>query len=324
MKLRPPLPQVGDAACASAAGGALGDAAAEAFFAAEALPWACRHADELAEPVAVSRALDYLAEMRRIKGPSYVVAARTPASLARSIEEYELTTITFDDDEIFEPNPRGLKGLLRAGAGAGGARGAARAPAGTKVRVPYDGTYVAGRSGEFEKAGGGGPQAASAIARLFWGDVDSGFEDDETVAEGGAESAAAAGVSENDDDDDDEAEQTTVRIAEILSLRRLIYEGEQLGNCLRDKPRSQIKYVSRARQRASSFWSLTRSRPRADGAPRVEHLCLIEVWHLRQGNIIRQAEGVRPRTIPSAEAWYWLEQWCDAEGVDLSTWDCYS
>ena len=209
----------------------------------------CRHAAELAEPVAVSRALDYLAEMRRIKGAGYV---------------------------------------------------------------------------EFKKAGGGGPQAASAIARLFWGDVDSGFEDDETVAEGGAESAAAAGVSENDDDDDDEAEQTTVRIAEILSLRRLIYEGEQLGNCLRDKPRSQIKYVSRARQRASSFWSLTRSRPRADGAPRVEHLCLIEVWHLRQGNIIRQAEGVRPRTIPSAEAWYWLEQWCDAEGVDLSTWDCYS
>ena len=159
---------------------------------------------------------------------------------------------------------------------------------------------------------------------------EDGDDDDDEYDRAGALFAEPGGAAADDDDDgaggddDDEAEQTTVRVAEILSLRRLIYEGEQLGNCLRDKPRSQIKYVSRARQRASSFWSLTRSRPRADGAPRVEHLCLIEVWHLRQGNIIRQAEGLRPRTIPSAEAWYWLEQWCDAEGVDLSTWDCYS
>jgi hypothetical protein len=56
----------------------------------------------------------------------------------------------------------------------------------------------------------------------------------------------------------------------------------------------------------------------------VHHLCLIEVWHMNYGNEVRQAEGPRPRTIPDAEAWYWMHKWCEREGVDLSTWDCYS
>ena len=34
-----------------------------------------------------------------------------------------------------------------------------------------------------------------------------------------------------------------------------------------------------------------------------------EVWHLRQGHMIRQAEGPRPRTLPGPEAWYWLNVW---------------
>ena len=97
----------------------------------------------------------------------------------------------------------------------------------------------------------------------------------------------------------------TVRVAEILSLRRLFYEGEQLDNCLEDSRRSQVKYLSRARARVSSFWSLTKQLP----GGKVEHLCLIEVWHVADGNIVRQAEGPRPRTIPGGEAWYWMEQW---------------
>ena len=113
----------------------------------------------------------------------------------------------------------------------------------------------------------------------------------------------------------------TIRIAEILSLQRLFYEGEMLDNCLQGARGSQAKYLSRARARVSSFWSLTKQEP----GGKVEHLCLIEVWHLGQGvNEIRQAEGPRPRTIPDAEAWYWLDRWCSREGIDLSTWDCYS
>merc|ERR1712070_801589 len=119
-------------------------------------------------------------------------------------------------------------------------------------------------------------------------------------------------------------------------------------NCLEDRYSSQLKYVQRARQRVSSFWSFTFTYA-ADGKP--NYVLLAEVWHLRSGNIIRQAEGPRPRTIPGPEvitptfarcdtplspfvflylgfffleAWYWLDKWCEQEGVDLETWDIYS
>ena len=48
-----------------------------------------------------------------------------------------------------------------------------------------------------------------------------------------------------------------VRVAEIGSLRRLILEGNKLNNCLENRYDSQVKYVMRARQRSSSFWSFT-------------------------------------------------------------------
>lgn len=117
------------------------------------------------------------------------------------------------------------------------------------------------------------------------------------------------------------SEPVSVSVTEIRSLRRLLYEGKMLNNCLENKFDSQIKYISRARQRVSSFWSLTYARPAERS---VEHKCLVEVWHLREGDVVRQAEGPRPRTIPSADAFYWVAQWCEANGVDLSTWDCYS
>ncbi|KAH8050941.1 hypothetical protein JL721_11290 [Aureococcus anophagefferens] len=82
-------------------------------------------------------------------------------------------------------------------------------------------------------------------------------------------------------------EGATVRVEEILSLKRLIYEGNQLDNCLEDRRSSQVKYVMRARQRVSSFWSFTLS----DAAGKLDHVLLLEVWHLRGQNIVRQAEG---------------------------------
>ena len=79
------------------------------------------------------------------------------------------------------------------------------------------------------------------------------------------------------------------------------------------------------RQRSSSFWSFTLTYddvPEGDAEP--VHILLAEVWHQRGGHIIRQAEGPRPRTLPGPEAWYWLDQWCAREGIDVSTWDIYS
>ena len=53
------------------------------------------------------------------------------------------------------------------------------------------------------------------------------------------------------------------------------------GDCGRRD--SQAKYLTRARSRVSSFWSLTRQE---EGGP-VKHLCLLEVWHMNYGNEIR-------------------------------------
>lgn len=115
------------------------------------------------------------------------------------------------------------------------------------------------------------------------------------------------------------AEPRTLRVEEILSLKRLIYEGVKLDNCLEDRRESQLKYVMRARQRFSSFWSFTLS-----GDDDIKHILLLEVWHLHDRNVVRQAEGPRPRTLPSPEAWYWMLVWCEANNVDWTTWDVYS
>jgi len=228
------------------------------------ISWVCLHAEALEEPSEVCTAINFALEMRRSTDPGYLLAGKTPKSIARAMEQYALTSMKFRNDEAFEPNPYGVRGLFETGQ---------VIQAGTVLRVPYDNTgrYVLGR---------GSPEGYGA-------------------------------------------RPCTIRVAEILSLGRLILEGEKLGNCLEDRRSSQVKYVMRARQRSSSFWSFT---IQYDDAPDEEpkHILLAEVWHLRRGNIIRQAEGPRPRTLPGPEAWYWLSVWCKREGVDLSTWDMYS
>ena len=76
------------------------------------------------------------------------------------------TSFGAEDDEIFQPNPRGIKPLFE--------MGATIPPC--SIRVPYDGEY---------ELGGRGQRGSTAA---------------------------------------------TVRVAEILSLRRLFFEGEQLRN----------------------------------------------------------------------------------------------
>ena len=101
--------------------------------------------------------------------------------------------------------------------------------------------------------------------------------------------------------------------------RRVRRRGPLTAAPARRRRRSQVKYVSRVRQRVSSFWSMT-----FVIGGEVHFQCLVEIWHLRRGSIVHQAEGPRPRTIPTAMAWYFLEQWCEREGLDLTSWDCYS
>ncbi len=253
-------------------GAGVGPVAADGFaegasegVALAAINWVCTHAEALGEPHEVATAVDFALEMRK-QEPGYSLAGRTPKTVRAAMDQYAQTSVKFDSDEMFEPNPRGIKGLFATDA---------TIPEGTRVHVPYDDAY------------NGGP--------------DDGY-------------ACGAGTARG-------ARPCTVAITEISSLRRLIYEGKQLNNCLETKFDSQVKYVMRARQRVSSFWSLTFTYP--DEREPVYAL-LAEVWHLREGNIIRQAEGPRPRTLPGPEAWYWLDQWCTREDINLETWDVYS
>lgn len=252
-------------------GGDDGTAVCEPFGAA-VIGWCVTHAAELQEPHAVATAIDFAIEMRRQVG-DYSLAGRTPKTVREAMEAYALTSITFDSDERFMPNPRGLKGMFVTNA---------TIPAGTKVEVPYDDRINAG------------------LERL-----QAGYKGRYEMGEGSNEGRGAT--------------PSTVRITEVLSLKRLIHEGKMLNNCLEDKYDSQVKYVMRARQRVSSFWSFS-----IVVGDVVNYVLLAEVWHLRAGNIIRQAEGPRPRTIPGPEAWYWLGQWCEQEGIILDTWDIYS
>eukprot|EP00277_Geminigera_cryophila_P001363 CAMPEP_0179428606 /NCGR_PEP_ID=MMETSP0799-20121207/14228_1 /TAXON_ID=46947 /ORGANISM="Geminigera cryophila, Strain CCMP2564" /LENGTH=542 /DNA_ID=CAMNT_0021204169 /DNA_START=141 /DNA_END=1769 /DNA_ORIENTATION=- len=231
------------------------------------IDWVCKNAEELAEPATVATAVDYALQMRKSEDVTFSLAGRTPKTLAAAMDAYALTTVKFDKDEIFEPNPYGIKGLFLTNT---------TIPKGTVVQVPYDDPSNGGRGKYFL----------------------------------GPDSKEGRG-----------ARPATVRVAEIGSLRELIREGNKLNNCLENRYDSQLKYVMRARQRTSSFWSFTFS---YEGDEEPTHVMLLEIWHLRQGNIVRQAEGPRPRTIPGPEAWYWMVEWCEREGVNWETWDIYS
>ena len=165
---------------ASRAGSALASDDIEAFV-QSAMQWIALHQDALSEPQFVRMCLDYMVEMRRADA-SYDCFGRTPKTVLEALEAYQLSTLTFDDDEEFERNPVGIRGMFDE---------RTDIPAGTQVRVPYEGITV------FNE--GVGPM--------------------------------------------------TVRVAEILSLKRLIYEGQQLGNCLQDNryaPNSALQISTHA------------------------------------------------------------------------------
>lgn len=31
-----------------------------------------------------------------------------------------------------------------------------------------------------------------------------------------------------------------------------------------------------------------------------------------------------PARVCLTRSWYWMQQWCDQEGIDWTTWECYS
>lgn len=119
--------------------------------------------------------------------------------------------------------------------------------------------------------------------------------------------------------DPDARRMATVRVEEILSFEYLQYVGRTLQNCLQAQRRggsSLFKYLSRARARDSSFWvmTITADDQEEEGGSRdVEHLLLVEVYNRLR--VIHQAEGPHPRRWPRADAWAWLKEWAQEQGL---------
>ena len=168
---------VGDGVCASAMGrrllgGGRSDAARAADglregvsepFGASLIAWVCTHADALGEPAEVATAIDYALEVRKSQDASYSLAGRTPKTVASAMEAYALTSLKFTNDEVFEPNPYGVRGLYETGR---------VIPKGTTVRVPYD-DAINGGPGKYE-LGEGSPEGRGtrpATIRVF--EIDS-------------------------------------------------------------------------------------------------------------------------------------------------------
>ena len=209
--------------------------------------------------------------------------------------------------EPFQPNPRGLKGYFQL---------KATIPKGSKVVVGGSG-YNWYSNGEEELGGDGQPGSTPAVIRIA--EILSLQSDTHprNFSNPRASRAHRASLHPERPDRVEECFAPPAACARALLLRSVVsshcmhshtglfYEGEKLSNCLRGARGSQAKYLSRARARVSSFWSLTKQEPGEE----VKHLCLIEVWHMGRGrNEIRQAEGPHPRTIPDAEAWYWMDR----------------
>ena len=113
----------------------------------------------------------------------------------------------------------------------------------------------------------------------------------------------------------------TIRVEEILSLKRLIMEGNKLDNCLEDRRSSQVKYVLRARQRTSSFWSFTIADP--DGS-NLKHVLLLEVWHCGGATwSARRRVLALERCLPRRRGTGWSTG-ATGRRVDWRTWDVYS
>jgi len=314
---------------ASELGSSLCEDDEEERFAQAVIQWLCNQQEHLPGKERVTMAADYLlGSRRRAEDPAkFTLKGRTAAALERALEEYARSSFEFENDERFEPNPRGIREFFLEDV---------VIPPGTEVSVPYIGTWVIDEAGEAARL----PPPSSARGQSAEAsDLDMLLE---ALGLGKPKEEKEKEKEKEQEEEEEEEEETvygpstcepmTVQVREIRSLKRLFYEGEQLGNCLEDNPRSQSKYLVRARRRTSSFWSMTFSRGggkagRDGEGASVEFACLVEVWHQAGNrNIIHQAEGNRLLwgTIPSPQAWYFLEQWCAREDLDLDAWECYS
>jgi len=114
--------------------------------------------------------------------------------------------------------------------------------------------------------------------------------------------------------------RATVRIEEIMTFEYLQHVGDRMKNCLRVERsggRSLVKYMRRVMARESSFWVMTitaeASEEDENSKEEVQEMLLIEVYN--DLKVIHQAEGPHPRRWPRPDAWQWLKEWADQQGL---------
>jgi len=121
----------------------------------------------------------------------------------------------------------------------------------------------------------------------------------------------------------DNFRRCTVRIDEIMSFEYLQHVGDNMKNCLRIEKRggsSLVKYLRRVQSRDSSFWAMTITpeidedeEASAGKVEEVQYMLMLEVYNGMK--VIHQAEGPHPRRWPRPDAWQWLKEWGEREGL---------
>lgn len=273
----------------------------EEEFAETVLGWACRFADapELADERDMSMALEWLLNQRDVDSTFSVVVAGNPRAPKKVLESARLAAASLELQRLqtsgqrFLRNPVGLKGFIKTG-----------------VVAAFGSPFEPFEESQPEWLNMSGMRASSPSEN-----IPNSWHGDE-YERSPAEEAFLV--------DKSRLRRATVRIDEIMSFEYMQHVGQVMSNCLRVEKRggaSLMKYLSRARSRESSFWVMTLNaeadmgKDKEDtgaGAP-VQHLLLLEVYN--DMRVIHQAEGPHPRRWPRPDAWLWLKEWAEREGL---------
>lgn len=267
----------------------------EEGFVIEVISWACRFADapELSGD-AMSKAIEWFLSQHDIDLAFSLVVAGNPRSPKKVVAAAERASASLELQRMqtmgqrFLRNPAGLKGFVKTG-----------------VMASFGTPTEGGSMPEWmQKLGFSDPSMVDEVPNSWQGDsyeisrAEQAFLTDPSVQR-----------------------RVTVRIDEIMSFEYLQYVGDTMKNCLRVSKRggaSLMKYLSRVRSTESSFWVMTitaevdEDESDREKAP-VQHLLLVEIYNNLK--VIHQAEGPHPRRWPRTDAWGWLIEWAEQEGL---------
>eukprot|EP00434_Breviolum_minutum_P034266 symbB.v1.2.030320.t1/scaffold3397.1/size57701/3 len=270
----------------------------EEDFALELMAWLARFAEEpeFADPSNAGLCVEWLLSQRALDSKFSLVVSGNPRAPKKVLAAAKRDAATLELERLqqsgqrFLSNPAGIKGFVKRGV---------LAPFGS----PYEENNASWVPERLRALVGEASLLREPSPPNSWqGDDYEPCEAEEHFLQ-----------------DPQQLRKATVRIDEILSFEYLQHVGQTMRNCLRVERRggmSLMKYLSRVKARESSFWVMTitaeEEKEDEEVAP-VQHMLLMEVYNGL--NVIHQAEGPHPRRWPRADAWRWLQEWAQQEGL---------